>query len=257
MNGLFLNFRHALRQLRKNLGFAAIAILTLALGVGTSTAMFGVLNAVLLRPIPFPHPDRLVRIFSTHAGQILGPSTPDLRDYAAQNRTQVRGAPAAAVANVISQVKTVDAHMPMDFVEALENRVRDTAATQIALAKLSTFFGSLALLLASIGLYGVISYSVAGRTREIGVRMALGARRTDVVELVLLEAMLLVIVGIVVGIPLSRASSQLLHSFLFGLKAPDPLSLIAVVLLLGAVAAMAGMIPPRRAAKVEPRVALR
>ena len=87
MNGLFLNFRHALRQLRKNLGFAAIAILTLALGIGTSTAMFGVLNAVLLRPIPFPHPDRLVRIFSTHAGQILGPSTLDLRDYAAQNHT--------------------------------------------------------------------------------------------------------------------------------------------------------------------------
>ena len=87
MKGLFLNFRHALRQLRKNAGFAAIAILTLALGIGTSTAMFGVLNAVLLRPIPFPDPDRLVRIFSTHAGEIFGPSTLDLRDYAAQNHT--------------------------------------------------------------------------------------------------------------------------------------------------------------------------
>ena len=87
MNGLFLNFRYALRQLRKNLGLAAIAILTLALGIGTGTAMFGMLDAVLLRPIPFPDPDRLVRIFSTHAGQIFGPSTLDLRDYAAQNHT--------------------------------------------------------------------------------------------------------------------------------------------------------------------------
>src|SRR5215467_7027029 len=87
MKGLFLNFRHALRQLRKNAGFAAIAILTLALGIGASTAMFGVLNAVLLRPIPFADPDRLVRIFSTERGTVVGPSPMDLRDLNAQNHT--------------------------------------------------------------------------------------------------------------------------------------------------------------------------
>jgi putative ABC transport system permease protein len=81
------DLRYALRQMRKSPGFAATAIVTLALGIGTSTAMFGVLNAVLLRPIPFSDPDRLVRIFSTQRGTILGPSPMDLRDFAAQNHT--------------------------------------------------------------------------------------------------------------------------------------------------------------------------
>ena len=87
--------------------------------------------------------------------------------------------------------------------------------------------------------------------------MALGAQRLDVVRLVLREAMLLVMVGLAIGIPLSLASTRLLHSYLFGLKGTDPLSLIAVVVLLGVVAALAGFIPARRAAGVDPTVALR
>jgi predicted permease len=87
MTRFFQNFRYALRQLRRSPGFATIAIVTLALGIGASTVMFGVLNAVLLRPIPFADPNRLVRIFSTQRGTILGPSPMDLRDFAAQNHT--------------------------------------------------------------------------------------------------------------------------------------------------------------------------
>jgi ABC-type antimicrobial peptide transport system permease subunit len=102
-----------------------------------------------------------------------------------------------------------------------------------------------------------MSYTVAARTREIGVRMALGARRGDVMQLVLREGLFLVAVGIVIGIPLALASSRVLHSFLFGLNGTDPLSLITVVLTLGSVAAFAGLIPARRAAKVDPMVALR
>src|ERR1700745_2353274 len=87
MNGLLQDFRYALRQLRKNPGFAAVAVLTLALGIGASTAMFGVLNAVLLRPLPYPQSDRLVRIFSAQRGAVTGPSPMDLRDFAAQNHS--------------------------------------------------------------------------------------------------------------------------------------------------------------------------
>jgi predicted permease len=170
---------------------------------------------------------------------------------------QVRGTPSAAVTNVVSQIKAVDPDLPISFSKTLDTLVNDSAANQIALAKISVFFAGLALLLACVGLYGVMSYTVAGRTREIGVRMALGAARGDVLQLVLRESMLLVAMGLGIGIPLSLASSRLLSSFLFGLKATDPLSLIAVILLLGIVAALASSIPARRAAKVDPMVALR
>ena len=170
---------------------------------------------------------------------------------------QVSGLPSAAVTNLLSQIKSADPHLPVSFVKTLDSLIAQSAANQIALAKLSAFFAGLALLLACVGLYGVMSYTVAGRTREIGVRMALGAQRGDVVHLVLREAMLLVGVGLAIGIPLALASGPVLHSFLFGLKSTDPFSLIAVVLLLGIVAALAGFIPARRAARVDPMVALR
>ncbi len=170
---------------------------------------------------------------------------------------QVRGEPAASVNTIQAQIKATDSNIPIQFVQTLDSRVEASAANQIALARLSTFFAGLALLLACVGLYGVMSYTVASRTREIGVRMALGARRGDVMELILREGMLLVAVGLAVGIPLALAGSRVLQGFLFGLKSTDPLSLIAVVLLLGIVAALAGLVPARRAAKVDPMVALR
>jgi predicted permease len=170
---------------------------------------------------------------------------------------QVSGAPSVAVTNVLGQIKAADARLPISFIQTLDALVASSAGNQIALAKLSAFFAGLALLLACVGLYGVISYTVANRTREIGVRMALGARRGDVMGLVLREGMLLVVIGLLVGIPLALASTRLLHSFLFGLKSTDPVSLIAVVLLLGMVAAVAGFIPARRASRIDPMVALR
>jgi predicted permease len=170
---------------------------------------------------------------------------------------QVSGAPSAVVANVLGQIKAADSRLPISFVEALDTLVTDSAGDQIALAKLSTFFAGLALLLACVGLYGVISYTVAGRTREIGVRMALGAQRGDVMALVLREGMLVVAIGLLVGIPLALAGTRVLQRFLFGLKSTDPISLIAVVLLLGVVAAVAGFIPARRASRIDPMAALR
>jgi predicted permease len=170
---------------------------------------------------------------------------------------QISGSASGAAGNLQSQIKGADSRLPISFIRTLDSLVTDSAGEQIALAKLSSFFAALALLLACIGLYGVMSYTVAGRTREIGLRMALGAQRNDVMRLVLREAMVLVVVGLAVGIPLSLASTRLLHSYLFGLKGTDPATLAIVVMLLGIVAAFAGFIPARRAAGVDPIVALR
>ncbi len=133
-----------------------------------------------------------------------------------------------------------------------ESMVRDRL-----MATLSGFFGLLALLLASIGLYGILSYGVASRTKEIGIRMALGARSREVLSLILREALLLVLVGVVVGLPVVYVSTRFASSLLFGLTPTDPLSLVGAALLLFAVAFVAGYIPARRATKVDPLVALR
>jgi predicted permease len=170
---------------------------------------------------------------------------------------RVSGTPEASVASIRAQIKAADPHLPIAFVKSLDSLVNESASNRIALAKLSSFFAGLALALACIGLYGVMSYTVAGRTREIGVRIALGARQRDVMQLILREGLLLVAAGIIVGIPIALASSRVLQSSLFEMKTTDPLSLGTVVLLLGIVGTVAGLIPARRAAKVDPMVALR
>ncbi len=126
------------------------------------------------------------------------------------------------------------------------------------LATLSGFFGLLALLLASIGLYGILSYGVASRTNEIGIRMALGARSRDVLSLVLREALLLVLVGVAVGLPAVFVATRFASALLFGLTPTDPVSLgLAAALLMLIVALAAAYQPARRATKVDPLVALR
>jgi putative ABC transport system permease protein len=122
---------------------------------------------------------------------------------------------------------------------------------------LSSFFGGLALLLASIGLYGLMAYSVSRRTREIGIRAALGARRTNLVWLVLREALALVLLEVAVGIPSALAANRLIASMLFGVSPGDLPTIAAVSLLLFASAAFAGYLPARRASRIDPVVALR
>jgi len=125
------------------------------------------------------------------------------------------------------------------------------------MATLSGFFGVLALVLASIGLYGILAYNVAGRTNEIGLRMALGAARRDVIWMVLREALLLTLIGVLIGVPLAVASGRLVSSLLFGLTPSDPLSIGLAAIVMLAVAALASYLPARRAAQVDPMVALR
>ncbi|MGH9400668.1 MAG: FtsX-like permease family protein [Terriglobia bacterium] len=125
------------------------------------------------------------------------------------------------------------------------------------ITELAAFFGALAVLLACIGIYGIMAYSVSGRTGEIGIRMALGAQRRHILWLVLRESLLLVLIGVCIGLPCVLGAARLIRSLLFGVTPADPLTLVGATILLFAVATFAGYIPTRRATKVDPMVALR
>jgi ABC-type antimicrobial peptide transport system permease subunit len=135
--------------------------------------------------------------------------------------------------------------------------IRDGLMRERLLAILSGFFGLLAGLLAMVGLYGVISYMVARRRNEIGIRVALGAARAQVIGMVMREAGQLLLVGVVIGIAISLIAGRSAGSLLFGLKAYDPITLLASGALLTVIAVLASFLPARRAAKVDPMVALR
>jgi putative ABC transport system permease protein len=141
--------------------------------------------------------------------------------------------------------------------QGFRTMVEDSLLRDRLMATLSGFFGILALLLASIGLYGILSFGVASRTREIGIRMALGAQSREVLFLVLREAMLLVLIGIIVGLPIVFIATRFASTLLFGLTPTDPISLMLATVMLFVVTLIAGYIPARRATKVDPLVALR
>jgi ABC-type antimicrobial peptide transport system permease subunit len=144
----------------------------------------------------------------------------------------------------------------IDF-RVLKTRIHESLLPDELMATLSGFFGFLAALLAAIGLYGVISYMVVQRTKEIGIRMAIGAERGDVLQLILREAGFLTLTGLVIGAGLALGAAQAAKSLLYGLKPRDPITLIAAVVVLSAVAAFASFLPAYRASKLDPLIALR
>lgn len=155
--------------------------------------------------------------------------------------------------------RTVDA-MGHEYVFSLKTvgqLIDKTFLQERVTAMLSAFFGGLALILAAVGLYGQMAYSVTRRTREIGIRIALGARRPVVQKMVLREALTLAALGVVLGVPCAIAASRLIAAMLFGLTAHDPVTLASVIGILLAVSALASYLPARRAMRVDPIVALR
>ena len=141
--------------------------------------------------------------------------------------------------------------------KTFERQLNESLAQDRLVATLSSFFGILAALLAAIGLYGVMAYAVASRTRELGIRLALGAEPRNIRWLVMRETLQLVVLGMLIGLSAALAATRLIASLLFGLTPTDPLTIALASLLLLAVAALAGYLPARRASRVDPMTALR
>jgi putative ABC transport system permease protein len=154
-------------------------------------------------------------------------------------------------------VWSVNKDVPLANIRTMQEVIANSVERRRFSMLLLTIFAAVAMLLAAIGLYGVMSYSVAQRTKEIGIRMALGARRPDVLALVVKQGMALVVVGIAAGFLLAAGMTRLISGMLFGITATDPLTFAGVAVLLGSVALLANYLPARRASKVDPMVALR
>jgi hypothetical protein len=317
--------RFAARGLRRNPGFTAAAVLTLALGIGATTAVFGVVYGVIFRPLPFPNADRLVRVV-----QLLpeGPGrpatfraglTPDqITEWRATSRTLAEIGYAsprpAALTGAGTPVRLYGADVSVSLFRALgvaplrgrifadddaqpgnehvvvlshdtwrtrfgasedivdrsidDNAVVFNATTMEALlartvasprlySATAAGFAIVAVALAALGLYGVLSYSIGTRTREFGIRIALGASPKTVIKRVMREALGTVSLGVAVGIAGALYLSRFLEAILFGVQPRDPVTLGAVAILFLAVAGLACYIPARRATRVDPVVALR
>jgi predicted permease len=166
------------------------------------------------------------------------------------------GDPVPLTKSIREAIRRVDATLPVTNMSTQTERIEGRFAQERLFANAYSLFGALALLLASIGLFGVMSYNVARRTNEIGIRMALGARAHDVVRMVLGECWLLIGLGVAIGVGTALAAGRLVAQVLYGLAPTDVATLAGATLLIVAVSTLAGFLPARRAARVDPLVAL-
>jgi predicted permease len=170
---------------------------------------------------------------------------------------RIAGDPAAAVAAIRAAVHEVDRTLPLSDVKTMEAQIDEALAQERLFASLVTLFGAITLVLACVGLYGLVSYSVAGRTHEIGVRMALGADRLGVLRMILSQVAVTTAAGLAVGVPATLALASVVQSQLYGVEAHDPFAILAAAAGVTAVALLAAFFPARRAMRIDPVRALR
>jgi predicted permease len=170
---------------------------------------------------------------------------------------RIAGDPALVFNELRAQARALDRSVPLYRMRTLQTQIGETLSTERMLATVSAILGALAIVLAMVGLYSVLANAVAQRAREIGIRMALGAAQNNVSGMVLRDTLRMVVIGVVVGIPVALAATRWIASFLFGVKAQDPLTYVAIGALVLAAGLAAAFVPSRRASRVDPMVVLR
>jgi putative ABC transport system permease protein len=165
--------------------------------------------------------------------------------------------PKSLLRPIVGQVREMDANLPVYNVKTMEEYLSDAMASTRFTMILIAIFAGVALVLASVGLYGVISYSVRQRTQEIGIRMAFGAERSDILRLVVGRGMLLIMIGVGLGLAGALGLTRVLASLLYGVAATDPVTYVGISGLLVAIALLACLVPAQRATRVDPMNSLR
>ena len=277
MTHLAADLRYTLRTLRRSPLFATVAVFSLAMGIGANTAIFTLIDQLVMRRLPTKDPDSLVMLYQrgAHNGNNMGDrmhSYPIYRDYqqkagplaevlcrrlvnASNVRTGIVSEPAYKA--IRDAVRKLDASMPVYELKTLEGQLDQTLLTERLIALLSAGFGFLATALAAIGLYGVMAFVVARRTKELGIRLALGAQRSSLVWLVMKEVLILLAIGLALGVPAGLSLGHFVAGELYGILPSDPSVAGSTVVLLLVVAVAAGLIPAHRASRVDPILALR
>ena len=182
---------------------------------------------------------------------------PNWGNYSTTFYLRTRAQSSGAYSMIRNEVRQLDATMPVYAMKTLEAQLDETLLTDRLIALLSAGFGLLATLLASVGLYGVMAFVVARRRKELGIRLALGARPSTLIWMVMKEVLVLLAIGLAVGIPSAMALGQLVSAQLYGIQPRDPWIAVSTMLLLTTVSALAGLIPAHRASRIDPILALR
>ena len=170
---------------------------------------------------------------------------------------RAQGDPGSLVGAIRREVQAIDPAVPVAHVRTMEDVLSSAQSRPRFLTLLLTFFSGVALIIATVGIYGVISYSVTRRSKEFGLRMALGAQRKDVLGLVMKQGVLLTLIGVFAGIAAALGLTRMMASLLFGVRPTDAVTFVSVSAVLGIIALFATYIPARRATQVDPMTALR
>ncbi|MBM3791087.1 MAG: FtsX-like permease family protein [Acidobacteria bacterium] len=270
MRQLWMDLRYGLRHFRRSPGFTAVAVVSLVLGIAANTTIFSLINGLLLRPLSGRNPGEPATVYtSDYSGPLYSASSyPGFLDYRQRNEVfsglaayavqpLLMTDPLAVLGSVREIAGALDSSLPLYGVTTLERYAATSLLPVRAAATLLGAMGTLALVLAAGGIYGVVSYAVSRRTREIGARMALGARTVNILRMVLGQGLGLAAAGVLIGAAAAAGLTRFAAFLLYGITPLDPWTFAGIPLLLVLAAVAASLVPAVRAMRVAPAVALR